>query len=188
MSNNENPLADPKVWISAAALLVSGLSLAISFRSSRNAARALAISERQEERRHPKLHIHVNKGIRLRLQSMQLFGFQVSIKNPTDINNCVARAELEVNFALETKTTMILRIQHDSDLKVAIKSDSSLVLPLRIEAHQTVSGLLLFAIDNAVGGTGTVDSHCLLLEDTHGLSMKSEPIIVKEWNNEAKMD
>ncbi len=70
-----------------------------------------------------------------------------------------------------------------------IRSDTAspasvLALPLRVDAHQTVSGWLVFALGNDVIGKGTVDGHSLTLEDTHGISTETDPIMVREWTDE----
>jgi hypothetical protein len=65
---------------------------------------------------------------------------------------------------------------------------SVLALPLRIDAHQTVSGWLLFALDNDAIRKRTIDAHRLILEDTHGVSTETEPIMVRDWTDESKKD
>lgn len=100
MPTNNNLLADPGLWISVLALLVSVCSAFFSWRSGRNAARALAISENQEKRRMPQLGIYLANGYRRLVPKRQLFGFLVSISNPTDINNSVARAELKITYVI----------------------------------------------------------------------------------------
>jgi hypothetical protein len=59
---------------------------------------------------------------------------------------------------------------------------------MRIDAHQTVSGWLLFALDNDVIRNGTIDAHSLILEDTHGVPTETDPIMVREWRDETKKD
>jgi hypothetical protein len=191
MPTNDNLLADPRVWISGLALLVSGCSVFFSWRAGRNAARALAISENQEKRRHPQLGIYLVKGYRRLVPKRQLFGFLVSVSNPTDINNSVARAELQITYMMENDESAICRIQHDAALgeKVGDSTPASvLALPLRIDAHQTVSGWLLFALDNDAIRKRTIDAHRLILEDTHGVSTETEPIMVRDWTDESKKD
>ena len=61
-------------------------------------------------------------------------------------------------------------------------------LPVRIDAHQTVSGWFLFALDNDVIREGTIDAHSLILEDTHGVSTNTDPIMVSEWTDESQND
>jgi hypothetical protein len=194
MPTKENLLADPRVWISGLALLVSSCSAFFSWRAGRNAARALAISENQEKRRQPQLGIYlVVNGFRRLVPKRQLFGFIVSVSNPTDINNSVIRAELQITYVMENDVTAVCRIQHNSALGGDVGSDTTsaasvLSLPLRIDAHQTVSGWFLFALDNDVIREGTIDAHSLILEDTHGVSTETEPIMVREWTDESQKD
>jgi hypothetical protein len=105
----------------------------------------------------------------------QLFGFLVSLSNPTDINNSVPRAELQVTYLIGD-VKAVCRIQHDSELAHnAIQNAGSatvLTLPARVDAHQTITGWLLFALDNDLIHKGTIDAHSLLLEDTHGVTLR----------------
>lgn len=160
----------------------------ISWRSSRNSARALAISERQEKRREPQIGIYLANGYRRRTLKQQLFGFLVSISNPTDINNSVARAELQLTCVLKNDAKTIYRLQHNPGVgKETMQTASAatvFTLPQRVDAHQTVSGWLLFALDNDLLRNMTVDSHSLILEDTHGVSANTDPITVTEWHDE----
>jgi hypothetical protein len=193
MTSLANVLGDPKVWIPALALLVSLISVFLSWRSSKIARRALAISEGQEKRRQPQLGIYLANGYRQLTSNGQLFGFLVSITNPTDINNSIARAELQITYLLEKDVETICRLQHnpavgESVSHNALQAAAILSLPVRIDAHQTVSGWFLFALDNQVIGKGSVDSHRLILEDTHGVSTSSNPIPVRQWLNEGKME
>jgi hypothetical protein len=189
MSNN-NPLADPRVWISALALVVSCWSAFISWRSGRNAARALAISEGQEKRRRPQLGIYLVNGYRRLVARRQLFGFLVSVSNPTDIDNSIARAELQITYLLENDVRAVYRIQHHPTMAENVADDAApatvFSLPVRIDAHQTASGWFLFALENDVIRNGTIDAHALILEDTHGVSTNTDPIMVREWTDESR--
>ena len=189
---DDNFSSDPKVWISVLALLVSGCSAFFSWRSGKNAARALAISESQEKRRQPQFGIYLVKGYRRLVPKRQLFGFLVTVSNPTDINNSIARAELQITYLLEKDVKAICRIQHTPTLGENTVSEGTsatlLSLPMRIDAHQTVSGWFLFGLDNDVIRDGTIDAHTLILEDTHGVSTTTDPIMVREWTDESKKD
>jgi len=180
---------DPKLWVAAASLIVAIGSSIVSFFSFRNSARALAITEHQEQRRSPRLQIYFVNGYRRLLSKRQLFGFLVSVSNPTDINNSVARAELQITCLLRDGAETFLRIQHNTEVAEGLenqKNDAAHVfsLPARIDAHQTLSGWLLFVLDSDTIGDGTVDGHRLILEDTHGLSTETDPITVRAWTNE----
>src|SRR5215475_9687438 len=111
-----NILGDPKFWISVLALVVSCWSAFNSWQSRRIATRALAISESQEQRRRPQLGIYLVNGYRRYLPKRQLFGFLVSVSNPTDINNSISRAELQVTYLLEGDIKATCRIPHNPSL------------------------------------------------------------------------
>lgn len=190
MSNNNNFLVDPTVWISALALVVSAWSAIMTWRSGKRSARALSISEGQEKRRQPQLGIYLVNGYRRLVPRRQLFGFLVSVSNPTDIDNSIARAELQITYLLDADVKAVCRIQHNPDLGESIAHDKTRAtvfqLPVRIDAHQTVSGWFLFGLDNDVIRNGTIDAHSLILEDTHGVSTNTDPIMVREWTDETK--
>ena len=184
--------ADPKTWISALALFVSGCSAFISWRSWKNSSRALDISERQEKRRQPQLGIYLANGYRQQIPGRQLFGFLVSVSNPTDINNAIARAELQVVYLLANDAEVVCRVQHNPKLGEDTARDNSAAtvfsMPFRVDAHQTVSGWFLFVLDDDVIREDTIDTHALILEDTHGISTKTDPITVREWKDENQKD
>ncbi len=179
----------PGVWISALALLVSIISVLLSWRSGKTAARALAISESQENRRQPRLGVYLANGYRRIEPEGELFAVLVSVTNPTDTNNSVARAELQITYLLENDVEAVCRLQHNRALAEnasdnALQAATVLSLPVCVDAHQTVSGWLLFSLENGVIGTGSTDDQKLILEDTHGVETRTGQIIVREWTDE----
>jgi hypothetical protein len=188
---DQDPYSDPKTWIAALALLVSCCAAFISGWSLRNSSRALALSEGQEKRRQPQLKVYLVNGYRRLVPARQLFGFLVSVSNPTDINNSVPRAELQVTY-LVGDVRAVCRVQHNPELADSAvqsgKPPTVFTLPARIDAHQTTTGWLLFALDNDLIQKGTIDAHSLLLEDTHGVITSTGPIMVKEWSDETQKD
>jgi hypothetical protein len=183
------PSNELQFWMSFSALLIAGWSAYNSWRSRRIATRALAISESQEQRRHPQLGIYQANGCRRYLPERQLFSFLVSVTNPTDINNSIAQAELQVTYLLEGDITATCRIPHNLNLSEILKALSVggvnvFSLPTCIDAHQTVAGWFLFSVDNALFAGKTIDSHKILLEDSHGICTETEPVVVRDWSNE----
>jgi hypothetical protein len=181
--------ADPKTIIAALALIVSLCSLVVSWLSGTRASRALAISEGQEKRRQPRLGLYLAKAYRRLMPGKQLFGFLVSVTNPTDIGNSIARAELQVTYLLNNNVKAICRIPHNQELAEnestgKTQEASVFAIPSRIDPHQTLFGWFLFCLDDNVIGEGTVDAHSLLLEDTHDITTDSGPIMVREWTHE----
>jgi hypothetical protein len=178
--------SDPKLWIALASLMVSIFS---AIYSGRKASRALSISESQERRRQPQLGIYLARAYRRFTPKRQLFGFLVTVTNPTDINNAVARAELQITYLVRDDASVVCRIGHDPAIKEKRNDEGEasaavFALPLRIDAHQTASGWFLFALDNDVIGKGTIDAHSLILEDTHGVTATSTAATVRQWTDE----
>ena len=182
-------LADPKLWIPALSLLVACWAAFNSWKSRRIATRALAISERQEQQRQPQLGIYLTNGYRRYLADKQIFGFLVSVSNPSDINNSIAQAELQVAYTLERDIKAVVRLPHTPQLAEPVSGSQPsganiFSLPMRVDAHQTVAGWLLFALDNAQICGRNIDTHRIILEDSHGFQAETEPILVADLTNE----
>lgn len=187
---NQKAILDPNFWTATASLVVATASALLAWRSFRTAARALALSERQEKRREPKLKIFYSDGYRRLDANLQLFGFLVTISNPSDIDNSVARAELQIISDLGEGVETVLRVQHDTALSQLPGGHSygdarAFSLPFRVDAHQAESGWFLFGLKNELIGEGTVVRHTRILEDTHGVPTSTDRIMVRSWVNES---
>ncbi|MBV8833154.1 MAG: hypothetical protein JO108_28485 [Acidobacteriaceae bacterium] len=189
MEQSVSLLSDARFWISVLAAATSGWSAFNSWQSRRLAKRALSISEHQEQRRRPQLTIYIAGGYRRYLPDKQLFGFLVSVSNPSDINNSVAQAELQVTYLLDREIKAVWRVPHTPSLGENVAEANGRLanvfsLPARIEGHQTAAGWLVFSLDNNVIAGKTIDAHRIILEDSHGASTKTEPILVRDWTDE----
>lgn len=162
-------------------LLVSFIALLFSGRSMLNSSQALRLAKSQDARRTPKITIYLTDALRRFEGPLQVFSFHVRISNPSDSNNAVARAELQVSYVLSNECSILLKLQHNLTYAVRSTNGKALQLPLKIEAHQTVAGWLNFALDSAVVGKGTVDSHNIILEDSHGITTTYDNLSVQGW-------
>ena len=175
--------------MSVVSVAVAAFAALNSWRARLLATRALSISERQEGRRFPRLEIYLVDGYRRHLSRNLLFYFLVSVRNPTDTDNSVAQAELQVTYALDCNIEATRRISHNPDLTETVSGSNIqpanlFSLPARIDAHQTVAGWLVFSIDHESIKGRMIDSHRIILEDSHGISVETEPILVREWIDE----
>lgn len=182
-------LQQPPFWVSVLALLVALLSAANAWKARKIAERSLALNESQEQRRRPRFIIYMVQGYRRYLPDKQLFGFLVSVSNPTDINNSIAQAELKITYLIKDEVKAVFRIPRMPQFaepvhKEPIQGANVLALPIRVDAHQTVAGWLVFSLDSKIIAGRTVDSHRIVLEDSHGDCSETEPIIVSEWTDE----
>lgn len=184
MKDEGNFFADPKLWISFSALIVSIVS---AIYSGRKSSRALAISEEQERRKQPDLIIYPAISYRRLLPNSQVFGFLVSISNPTDINNSVARAELKLEMVRKNALT-VYRLPHNPVLLETVPASAgqspAIALPLRVDAHQTASGWLFLSEKREFFDNGSVDLHQLVLEDSHGVVVTTDALMVRELIDE----
>jgi hypothetical protein len=191
MEQSPSSFSDPKLWMSVAAFLVAAWSAWNSLRSRRLAERALSISENQEQRRQPRLGIYMAEGYRRYLKDKQLFGFLVSVSNPTDINNALVQAELQVTYFLDDEIKAVCRVPHTSALAEIAAGAATLPanvfsLPSRIDAHQTVAGWLVFSLSNNLISGKTIDAHRIILEDSHGAPTETEPVLIRDWTDETQ--
>lgn len=182
-------LDEPQFLVSCLALIVAGWSAFNSWRSRRIATRALAISESQEQRRRPQFVTYLANGYRRSVSKRQLFGFLVSVSNPTDINNSIAQVELQITYLLESGITATCRIPHNPSLGETIEAPDAgganvFSLPARVDAHQTVAGWFMFSIDHTLLAGKTIDCHKIILEDSHRICTETEPLVVRDWSNE----
>jgi hypothetical protein len=169
-------------------LIVAVIAAAISWRAYSIAARSLSISERNEKRRQPALTVYLAQAHQTNLASHVVFMFAVSIGNPTDIDNAVARIELCLaHMAGDTnQTRVVMRFDHDPTVLAAeptidLGPPTILQLPLRIDAHQTGAGWMLFSVPNGLLNEVSLESYTIVIEDTHGQSTVIEPIIIQQW-------
>jgi len=184
---------EPAFWISVVSVCLAGWSAYNSWRSRHLSARALSISEKQEDRRQPRLEIYLADGYRTQLPNKKIFGFMISVMNPSDINNSIAIAELRVGYLIGEDNKAVCRLPHNPgfanrDSGSPSSSANIFSIPARVDAHQTVSGWLFFAIENSVLGGGSIDSHTICLTDSHGTVTETEPIALREWINETPKD
>jgi hypothetical protein len=180
-------LSDPDRLIAIAALAASAISTYFARQAGRTARRALGISERDEQRRQPKLQLYLARSYVRSRDGSDLYCFLVSISNPTDIDNAVARSELRAALQGQDNREVVYRIAHNPELAEGGSAgeglgNGALSIPLRIDAHQTVTGWLLFELKS---DSALVNSLWIMLDDSHGVTTASEVISVGEWLNEA---
>lgn len=169
------------------ALIVAIIAAGISWRAYLIAARSLSISERSERRRQPALTMYLAQAFQTNSAGHIVFMFAVSIGNPTDIDNAVSRIELCLaHLVSDTKTRVLMRFNHDPAVlsfepTIDLGSTTIVQIPLRIDAHQTAAGWLLFSVPTGLLNEASLASYTVVIEDTHGQATVIEPIIIHQW-------
>ncbi len=180
--------ADPKMWLAVGSIVVSAIAALNSLQSRRIAARALALNEAQEQRRQPRLRVSLVDGYRRVFPGKQLFGFLLSVTNPTDANNSIATAELKVTYFITDNVKGTCRLLHNADIAqvadVNKPKPNVFTIPMRLEAHHTATGWLFFSLEDSIFKGRSIDAHKILLEDSNGTWTTTEAIAVRELINE----
>jgi hypothetical protein len=178
--------ADPRFWISVISCVIAVVSCVVAtvalfnaWQSRRIATRAINITEEQERRRQPRFDVHVVESVRRGLLDKQAFGFLVTISNPSDINNSISNAELQIDYVLNEAVKGSWRIPHQKQAGNLLGVQDSVSIPLRVDAHQSTKGWFCFTLSNAILDGRTIDTQKLLLYDTHGACNEREAISLK---------
>jgi len=147
-------------------LILAGIALIISCLSYRTSMKSLKLSEQKEVGRKPRLEIGLNAaGSRMVPGGKQRVEFDITIVNRSDDANSISRAELELR-GQRLGRPFILRIPPMRDSTPRVLS-----IPLKIDGHQTVAGVIGFEYDrNLTGRDFLIDDDGLIIEDSHRTS------------------
>lgn len=181
---------DQGIWtiiISSVSAMVAIVAAFFANSSNVTARKALAIAEQQEVRKRPALTPYLIEGYFKKIEEAKtkIYGFSISLSNPTDIDNSIAHLELEICYVTVQNVCMKLKIPHRDNLVHEFGGGSikPLVVPLPVLAHQTVAGWALFNVSNALLGDCEIDSYSISITDAHGVINRVEPYLVKEFAN-----
>ena len=155
--------------IAIAALLLSVVSLHFSWKQHR-------LAHVQDLRRKPLLvaqylegHLKTDRDARSRS-----YRFKLSVSNPSDTDNALARIELAVHYCLANGNKMVARVAAAE----AIHAD--LAVPQRIGAHETLAGWCGFESNAGLSPGHHIDAYIIEVTDSHGEIAVVAPILLSE--------
>lgn len=159
----------PTIILAAIALIISCLSYRISLKS-------LKLAEQKEIGRKPRLEIGLNAAAsRTMPGGKQRVEFDITIVNRSDDANSISRAELELR-GQRLGRPFVLRIPPTPDDAPRVLS-----LPLKIDAHQTLAGIIGFEYDRKLTSRDfLIDDDGLLIEDSHRASYAVNHSIMRD--------
>ena len=173
-----------QLWATIASAGAAWIALVLSIINARTSRRALWISEQQEARRQPQLALYLQEGyVSLSMKpDARVYAFLISVSNRSDSDNAIAEIVLRLTYikAGSTEFTVKTTAASESLGMLAAGSASHFRAPIRIDAHQTMSGWCFFAIDNVILGDARIERTVLAFLDTHGNESTVEPLIVRE--------
>lgn len=183
LSDRTSILNEPAFWISIVSALAALLSAGFAYWSARTSKRMLRLAEGSEQRRQPKLVPHFAEGYCKVLPDLKkrAYVFAILINNPTDSANAVTRVELQVGYTTDSRDYMTLKLPHvNSEQQPAFPDHPLLRLPVRIDAHGSIVGSVMFDLDDALVERTRIDDFKLLITDSHNETTLLEPVIIRD--------
>lgn len=167
--------------ISTAALLASLISLYFSARASR-------LAYRQEQRRKPNFSIALlNASVRTGNQEHpHIYAFNISVSNPSDIDNAIAKLELRLTYLTAAKVEMNIKVgcsdAENSQFLPGVRT--ALSVPTKVAAHDTASGWCYFPVPFKILENSQVEGYQIVLTDSHNIQSTIEPLIIQEYRDD----
>jgi hypothetical protein len=170
------------VVIALAALLVSLCSFIVAFRAFR-------LAQKQDDRKRPSLVPSLLNGyVQFReTQKVRVYAFLLSVSNPSDSNNSLAKLELHISYRTPAQTLVTAQVpssQSRGDAYAELPEFSSLSTPARLDAHQTLTGWAVFRVSEAILKDTIIERYSVALFDSHNIKTSVEPIMVQEYIRE----
>jgi hypothetical protein len=178
------PLVDPYFWFGLASAVAAVGAAVFAWVSSRVARQALQLEQQRELRRRPTLVPYLADGLCRYGQASRTYAFSLSISNPSDIDNSIALVELQIDYVIRDGILMSLKLPAGRAAEFGAGNLSLLVPPLRVDAHQTIAGWLVFELKEALIGNSRIDNYTVLLQDSHGATTRLEQAVIRELGNE----
>ena len=181
---------DQSSWANVATAAAAWIALVLSLLGLLVSWRAIRLAENQERRRRPVLVPYLLDGFvqSRRDPRARVFGFLLSVSNPADSDNAVAGVDLHLTYTTTTCQQMTIKVRANTTLGNSFgkRIGSTMTTPVRLDAHQTISGWVFFLVDEAILEGAVVDAYSVQLTDTQGDHAVVQPIIVREYDDEAQ--
>jgi hypothetical protein len=146
------------------------------------------LAREQEHRRLPRLVSSLINGYFQKDKEAggRVYAFLVTVTNPTDSNNAIAKADLAITCLTADRTQMTVKIRTNgsSALNFVKGQDAALAVPASISAHNAISGWLRFHVPAALLEGVAIESYRLVFTDPHGEETSVAPILVQEYRDE----
>lgn len=151
--------AEAAVQISAIALCLSLITTGLAIGGFSTAVRSLNATRRQEKRRQPQLIFTYLASSRGDSIAGTEYLFRLRARNPTDSNNALAAAELEIRYLLGGQLVS-LRMPSSS-------GNDSLIIPALITAGSSIEGTVKFRVAKELLDGRKPHEYVLHLTDTY---------------------
>jgi|SRR5450756_888157 len=154
--------------ISLGSVIFALLAAAYARSSAISAKRSYKLSATQDSRRTPTLSLYLADCYSYVSQDHIVVAIAITISNPTDIDNSIARAELVVTYHKQEGQSVRLNVTSTTTASAQISGvRKSLDPPAAVPSHQSIAGLLLFEPPAIILGNSVIDDYSLTIMDSH---------------------
>jgi hypothetical protein len=171
-------------WADIVTALSALAALILSIVSLRVATAAQHLAESQERRKAPRLVIHLRNGYSsTRSDGSRDFTFQVEVRNPTDSDNAIARAEMHLRYIVGDATPITLKLPSNKRHTQDHDERNKLLPPCRIAAHDVHVAWVQFSVLPEMLNGRAIDKYWLVITDSHQAEVTLETSILREEHN-----
>lgn len=112
----------------------------------------------------------------------RVYALSILVKNPSDSNNAVVTAELQLALGVASNQTLGIKISpaDSQERQLAGLREEGLSFPLAINAHQTVAGWCIFIVKLELFKNSQIEGCSVLLTDTHGVAVSVGLPLIEE--------
>jgi hypothetical protein len=158
------------------------LALVVAVYSGFTSHRALGIAQRDENRRRPLLVLYLVNGYMTRGEGSRFYAFLLSVSNPSDSDNSVARLDLRIDYRTPNGHLAAFEVplEDPNTSPLGGEGRTSLNRPCRVDSHQTTTGWAFFSVKEALLSDCEVEGYSLVATDTQGERASVETSLVTE--------
>jgi len=181
----QDPLAS---WAAIVAAIATFIIALLTFFNVRVARNSLKLMEQREKRLQPSLHsFHINSYMkRDKEQNSRIYAVNIGITCASDTDNSVKDLSMRIYFKRDGGITSNIAIPNMQDVDqkvidlVGVGADKIFVVPLRIRAHEGVTGWALFQIGNEFLAGSDIENYQVILTDVQDTESYFEINVMRE--------
>jgi hypothetical protein len=154
--------------IALASAVVAGASGLYAGSSAKSARKTYRLTLAQDARRDPNLIVYLSDARILTSHKGTKAEVSITITNPTDIDNSVTRAELQVTYRRSGGPATKINITSSSTVSILPSTEQAVLdVPVGVPSHQAIAGQLTFLLPAMILHDCAIDNYSLSLHDTH---------------------
>jgi hypothetical protein len=155
------------------------IALGLAYLSNRTGKKALRLAQIDSERKIPRLVPYLVDSVAHAAESNErTIELAISLSNPSDTANSVARAELAI--AHIAGDLAVVNVLVPAERESEMSSPRLLNVPFGVDAHCTVAGTLQFRVPTALVKPVDIRNQALQLTDSHGNIVSLDVRVIKE--------